>query len=403
VLTVTGPPIHDGAVVVDDGRIVDVGPADTVAVRHPDAPELDLGAAVLAPGFVDTHCHLEWANARPAPEATTFADWLRMMMAAGAHMTPHDFAASAERGARAALANGTTTVVDSGPTGAGAEALRSLGLRGVVHVEAFGRDRGADADRAADTLAERIAALDGGALVRLGVAPHAPYTVGPELWAALARHPDLADRPWTTHLAESPEELPAISGCDGPLRSLFASRGSTPGAWPGAGSVVSRLHAAGALRPGLVCAHCVHLEESDPSLMAGAGVGVAHCPTSNRSLNVGTMRIDPLTRAGLPVGLGTDSPATDGRYDLRHDARMAVDLGRDPASVLRLMTLGGARVAGLDHLVGSVEVGRRADLVAIAVPDPLDTSPETALIASTAPPVMVMVDGTILGPKPAAA
>lgn len=391
VLTVSGPPIADGSVAVEGGRIVDVGPAAAIAARRPDLPERDLGATVIAPGFVDAHCHVEWSAARAVPRGGSFADWLHEMMAAGRAMAPDDFAAAARRGARMALERGTTTLVDSGPTGAGAEALRSLGLRGIVHLEAFGRLEGAAADAAADELARRIAVLDGGPLVRIGVAPHAPYTVSPGLWTALARHTDLRDRPWTTHVAESAEELPAISGCGGPLRDLFASRDSVPGHWPGEGSVVARLAAAGALRPGLVCAHCVQLAYDDPAHLSTAGVGVAHCPVSNVSLAVGRMDVDALLAAGVAVGLGTDSPATSGRYAVPDDAALLVAAGRDPHEVLGLMTLGGARAAGIDDLVGSIEPGKRADLVAF--PYRGGSDPVGSVLGPDVLPSLVMVDG----------
>ncbi len=395
VLTVAGPPIHDGALAVADGRIVDVGPADAVATRHPNLGERDLGDAVVLPGLVDAHCHLEWTHARPVDDAGSFAGWLRSMMAGGATMTPDDFAAAAADGARTARANGTTTMIDSGPTGAGARALRSLGMRGIVHVEAFGRLDGPEAAATADALARRIAALDDpDSIVRIGVSPHAPYTVGPGLWAALARHPGLRDRPWTTHVAESPEELPAICGCDGPLRALFTSRGSEPGHWPGEGSVVARLEAGGALRRGLVCAHCVHLEADDPERLAAAAVGVAHCPVSNTTLAVGRMPLDAVRAAGVPVGLGTDSPATAGRFDLRADARMCVARGDEPADVLELLTLGAARAVGLGDLIGSIEPGKRADLVAF--PNPDGREPVTAVIDGSDPPRFAMVDGLSL-------
>ena len=156
-------------------------------------------------------------------------------------MLPGDHAAAARLGALRALEAGTTTLADSGPTGAGAAALAESGLRGLIHLEAFGRDSGAQAVAAAARMAEAVAALDAavGPRGRAGVSPHAPYTVGPELWAALRAHPGLAGRPWATHLAESADEESVIATGDGPLGALFAGAGLEPGRWegpPGAGA-----------------------------------------------------------------------------------------------------------------------------------------------------------------------
>ncbi len=394
VVPVVGAPIRDGFVAVADGRIVHVGrraEAETL-----DATSVHLPGCALFPGLVDTHCHLEWSGASLTSGDGTFADWLRQIMRAGQEMTPDDFLEAARAGARRALLAGTTTVLDSGPTGAGARALDELGMRGRVHLETFGRHSGTAARDAAREMADRIAALPTSPRVTIGLSPHAPYTVGREYWKALAADPDLAGRPWMTHLAESPEELPAVCGHPGPMRDLFAQRGSTPGLWPGSGSVVERMAAADALRTGLVAAHCVHVSSEDMSLLADRRVGVAHCPVSNTTLRVGVHPLGRMRSGGVPVGLGTDSPASGGRYDLRHEAR-ACRAAHAPAppdadTLVTMLTIEGARVAGLDDRIGSIEPGKHADLVAVALDG---RSPSEALLRSSEAPRLVMVDGVI--------
>ena len=217
-----------------------------------------------------------------------------------------------------------------------------------------------------------MAALDAavGPRGRAGVSPHAPYTVGPELWAALRAHPGLAGRPWATHLAESADEEAVIATGDGPLGALFAGAGLAPGRWegpPGAGPV-ARVAAAGVTAPGLVAAHCVRLGGDDPGTLARAGIGVAHCPRSNVHLRCGRAPIEALRAAGVPVGLGTDSPASGGDYDLRAEARACREahggrLALDDDALLRLITIDAARVLGLDAEVGHLAPGARADLI----------------------------------------
>ena len=386
---------------IERGAIVGVGPATEVARRWSGSPEVDLGDAILIPGLVDAHCHLEWSLTGGLVEAGDFATWLGALLELTPRMRPEDHATAALLGALRCIEHGTTTVADSGPTGAGVAALREAGLRGAVHVEAFGRQTGGAARDAAAAVAARVADLDeqAGPLVRVGVSPHAPYTVGPELWAALSERLELAQRPWATHLAESPAESRLLASGDGPLAELFARRGSEPGRWRGSGGPVSRLQAGGALRPGMVAAHCVQLEADDPARLRTAGVAVAHCPVSNRRLRCGRLPIAALRDHGVTIGLGTDSPASAGDYDLRAEARACADAHGDAAALqagelLRLATLGGAEALGLAGQVGTIEPGKRADLVAITPPPGTRRSdPCAAALDPDAAVTFAMVDG----------
>jgi 5-methylthioadenosine/S-adenosylhomocysteine deaminase len=397
--------VAGGAVAVRDGAILAAGPAAEVAAAHPDLPETDLGAAILMPGLVDAHTHLEWSLTGGLVQPGPFAPWVGGLIALRGRMSAEDHRVAAAYGARHCLAAGTTTLADSGPTGAGARAMAEAGLRGAVHLEIFGAPEGAAAEAAAAGLAERIAALEAeaGPRVAVGVSPHAPYTVGPDLWAALAARPDLADRPWASHLAESPAESRLLATGDGPLAELFARMGFAPGRWPGpdGASPVARLAAAGALRRGLVAAHAVQLDRRDPRLLAEAGVAVAHCPTSNAYLECGRAPVAALAGAGVRIGLGTDSPGSGGGYDLRAEARAcalvhaASPLGAPPPeSLVRLMTLGGAAALGMDDAIGSLEPGKRADLLVLR-PGPAGAGgdPHLAALDPAAAVDAVLVDG----------
>ena len=332
-----------------------------------------------------------------------FAAWLGGLLRLTPRMTPEDHATAALLGALRCLEHGTTTVADSGPTGVGVAALRAAGLRGTVHVEAFGRLSGVQARDAASAIAARARGLDAaaGPLIRVGVSPHAPYTVGPDFWAALVADPDLAGRSWATHLAESPSESRLLTAGDGPLAELFATRGAVPGRWPGAGGPVARLHEGGALRPGLVAAHCVQLDRDDPVRLRDAGVAVAHCPMSNRRLDCGRFPIERLRDAGVTMGLGTDSPASAGHYDVRAEARACGEEHRHLTSLragelLRLATMGGAEALGLGHAIGTIETGKRADLVAVMPPPGADGSdPSAAALDADGVVALVMVDGVV--------
>lgn len=418
-LPIAGEPLHDGVVAFTDGVVVDVGPRDAVCGRLPGVAVRDLGDdAILMPGLVDAHCHLEWSCFGGVVTPRPFAEWLGTFLPLRALMDAGDHLTAARHGAALALAAGTTTLADSGPTGAGVTALLKAGLRGVVHLEAFGAmdDAGEAADAAAQ-VAGRIAELESvargsGGRVEVGVSPHAPYSAGPRLWNALGRHAEAAGRRWNTHIAESPDEDDAILRRRGPLAELFAERGFDMGRWDGAGgSVARRMDDAGALRAGLVAAHCVRMGPDDAGLLSRRGVRVAHCPRSNSHLRCGTAPLAGLVGGGVTVGLGTDSPASGGDYDLRAEARACRDVhGADApadAALVRLITEGAARALGMGDRAGAIAPGRPADLLVLrAAPDAGAGEPHAAVLDAATRVDLVMVDGVVLhGPdvSPAAA
>ncbi len=401
-LPVEGPPLHDGAVVVRDGAIVAVGPSATVEAAHPGLPVRDLSGRTLLPGLVDAHCHTEWALLPLDRPASSFGAWLSDFLPRRARMEEDDHALAAGLAALALTLAGTTTVADNGPTGAGIAALEAAGLRGVVHLETFGAPAGPAADEAARTFERRVEALAerAGRRVTVGLSPHAPYTVGPDHWAALAARPGLSGRPWSTHLAESADELRLMREGDGPLFEAYEPMGFVPPRWDGApaAGTVARLAAAGALRQGLLAAHCVEVGDAEIAAMAKAGVAAVHCPLSNLGLGCGRMPLRALREGGVTVGLGSDSPASGGTYDLRAEARAAAAMHgaeTDPGDLLALATIEGARALGLDGSIGSITPGKRADLIAVAPPEGTE-DPVAAVLAAAASVDLVMVDGETL-------
>ncbi len=391
---------------ITDGVIEAVGPARAIE-PPPGTPEVDLGAVILIPGLIDAHCHLEWAlTAGVAPHAD-FATWLGSFAGRSQDFDMHHRERATRWGALQAMVSGTTTLMDSGPTGAASAAISETGLRGTTHLEIFGREQGRDALERAVQHAEAVLALEdaAGPGVRIGVSPHAPYTVGPDLWTAVLDHPDLGDRALATHIAESPAEVRLLDEGDGPLAVLFKSLGRVPGQWPGrAQGPVARMAAGDVLRPGLVAAHCVQVNDMDAMTLAALDVRVAHCPTSNTNLQCGDAPVALLQQAGVIVGLGTDGPASAGPYDLRAEARAAGEAAarrgepRTPADLLAMATTGSAEAIGMDHIIGSITPGLRADLVAIQPGDAemAQFDVAAAVLDPRSRVTWVMVDGQVM-------
>jgi 5-methylthioadenosine/S-adenosylhomocysteine deaminase len=192
----------------------------------------------------------------------------------------------------------------------------------------------------------------------------------------------------------------------GRLPQVYAPWGFVPARWPGTGGTVSRLAEAGALRAGMVAAHCVHVDDAEAVALAGAGVGVALCPVSNRRLRCGRAPLERLRAAGAAIGLGTDSPASAGDFDLRAEARelaeQAAAAGEPLAAgaLVELITAGSARALGREREVGALGPGLRADLCAVSLHGPLlplaDADPAAAALDPRASVAMVAVDGRVL-------
>ena len=244
-----------------------------------------------------------------------------------------------------------------------------------------------------------------GPRVRVGVSPHSPYTVGPELWNEVLADPILGPGSVTAHVAESPDEVQLLDGGTGRLVEAIRSVGRDPARWPGGGpGVVSRLEAAGVLASGLIAAHCVQVNDDDAGLLAEQGIHVAHCPHSNVRLSCGDAPIELLRLLGIPVGLGTDSPASAGTFDLRDEARWAAAAvtrrGGTPvaADMLGMATIGAATVIGMESEVGSLVPGKRADIVAIRpfAGSPVDADPSLVVLDPRSRVVAAWVDGDLV-------
>ncbi len=382
---VTAPPIEDGAVLVDDrGTIAAVGPNLVVPTR-PGARQLEFPDAHLLPGLVNTHTHLELTHLAGKNAEREFAAWIRTLRALKDATIPEEFSRSAEQGVRDAWAAGVTCVADTGSTGAPLEALARLGGRGIYYQEVFGPDPA----KCAASMEELRRALDrlsplASSPLRLGVSPHAPYTVSEPLYRAVA---DLARRdalPLAVHLAESREETTLVRDGAGSFAEALRARGIAVTAHHC--SPVQYLVQLGVLEraTGWLCIHCVQVDGPDIESLRDAGVAVAHCPRSNRVHGHGTAPLPAFRRAGLPVGLGTDSVVSVGDSSLWAEAAAARLDGED---ALRMLTIEGARALDLEREIGSLEVGKQADLAVFPSTvfyRPLPSSTATALLTVVA-------------------
>jgi len=389
-LPIEGEPIANGAVAFENGRITRLGTsAELGAGRH------FTGAAIL-PGFVNAHAHLEYASYTGFGDGLDFGGWISLHLQRKLALSFEEIVSLARLGAAECLASGMTTVLDASWSAASPQACADLGLKAIVGLEVFG----ADPEQAIRHF-EELRAIAQPALsdkVRLGISPHAPYTVSTEVYAA-ARELGL---PVVTHLAESADERAWLTRGEGP----FAALGDM--LLPPTGETgIRALARAQAIGPETVAAHCVDLDPEEIDLLAALDVAVAHCPRSNGYLGCGIAPLADLLQAGIRVGIGTDSPASAPSFDMFEELRSAVIFARarerDPralsaAQALELATIGSARALGIADEVGSLLPGKRADIAIVALEETSllpweDAQAAVVLGGSPERVVLTVVDG----------
>lgn len=354
--------IEDGYVHVEGDTIkaVGAGPAPEIA----GAEIVDAGGDVVMPGMVNPHCHMAMTLFRGLGEDVDDRLYRYVLPMERKFVTPEMVRTGTALAALELIEAGVTTVADmyyyEAEVG---RVVDQAGIRGVVGqtIADFNPPDHRTIDEGFALAAELVAEFSGHPRVVPSIAPHAPYSTDIPVMNRVARwaddHPDV---PVQIHLAEMDSEMEWCAR-NHKLRPV---------------EVVEK---AGLLRKGLICAHCLHVSESDIEKMAHAGVRVAHNARSNAKAGRGIAPVEAMRNAGIPVGIGTDGPMSGNTLDLFSQFAPVTMfqklLGRSrkpmPAvEVLRMATIEGARVLGLDERIGSLDTGKRADLVRIDVSAP---------------------------------
>jgi cytosine/adenosine deaminase-related metal-dependent hydrolase len=374
IVPVTSPAFEDGAVAIQGARIVGVGTRKEIAAQFPAAQEDDFGEAAIIPGLVNCHSHLELTAMRGYLEDVEgdFFAWLRKLtIARTMRMTPDDLRVSATWGALEAARAGVTCLGDACSAGAASmQALRDVGLRGIVYQEAIHPD-----ERLADEMLAKLRSdvmclreLEN-ELVRVGVSPHAPYTVSEKLLVGVTDYALAEELPLMIHAAESEAEDELLKHGRGTFAESYALRGFE---WPSPRmSPIQYLSTRGVLRTRPLLAHCVRVDEADIETIREARGAVAHCPKSNLKLGHGHAPFAKML--DLRRGFGSDSVASNNTCDMLEEARFATLLARlhhngtrgalyDAHQALTDATHGGARALGYEENQGALRAGGAADL-----------------------------------------
>jgi cytosine/adenosine deaminase-related metal-dependent hydrolase len=368
-------PIHNGAIAVEEGRITRIGtPAEI-----PGAQRMQYAGCAIIPGFVNAHAHLELTILRGLLENIPFLQWiLRLTHIKYQILTRDDLKLSAQLGAIEMLRAGVTTVAEVMDVGTGWEAMKEFGLQGTAYQEVFGPAESVVAE-SMKGLVEKVNRyrIQESATMKIGVSPHAPYTVSRPLYEAVRDYARKESLRMTAHVAESRDETGFVRDGAGPFAAAHAKRGIQVTArrcMP-----VAYMDSLGLLGPDMLLVHCVEANERDLDRLRDTRTFVVHCPKSNAKLGNGTARIHDMLEQRVRVSLGTDSVASNNVIDMFEEMRAAIFQQRTltgridamtAADAFRMATIEGARGLGLEAQLGSLEPGKRADFAVIDLSSP---------------------------------
>ena len=415
VLPITSAPIEKGAVLVRDGKILEVGPALNLRARHPEEEVRDFGQAALLPGFVNVHTHLEYTAMRGLVHDVPYATWIIQVHSKGDTMSPADLESSAIVGVLEALSAGITCMADITPTGAALKALHRLGMRGVIYREVSATDKHRvdfAMNQAKTDIAQWQEYADPSRL-SIGIAPGALYKCHPSIFKKITEY--AGDRvPVAMHIAGSREEYKFIRNGTSAFSvdALASARGyvEIPPWLPTAATPVNYALNWDAFEVcNMLAIHCIHVNDDDIAKLREHDVAIGICSRCNAKLGMGVPPLREYLKAGMRIGLGTDSPAATDATDMMEEMRTSMlvqravesDFFLSAETLLEMATIGGARALRMDHEIGSLEAGKRADIIAVDMSSShqMPTSdPVSALVNTTSSNdvVMTMVDGNVL-------
>ena len=354
--------VSPGAVAIDGRNIAAVDTPDAIAARFSAQTVIDTTGHVVMPGLVNTHTHAPMVLYRGLADDLALMDWLqKYIFPAEAKTLSPDFVRAGTRlAALEMIESGTTTYADMYYFEEEiARVTREAGLRGVLG-QTIIQFPVADAKTPAEGLARTesfIKEFSNDDLIVPAVAPHSMYTLDAGTLKAARSLADRQHVPVLIHLAETADEN----------KTSIEAHKASPTAY---------LDSLGFWAPRTVAAHGVWLSPEDMSILARHHVGVSHNPESNMKLASGAAKVGEMQRAGIIVSLGTDGAASNNDLDMFEAMRQAAFLAKlqtsDPRAVparkaLEMATIDGARTLGMDALIGSLEPGKRADVIVVSM------------------------------------
>ncbi len=358
-----GEVIENGVVCVSGEKITYVGRPDDIDIRSADRV-IDARGGIVMPGLINTHTHAAMSSFRGLADDLELMDWLNNYIFPAETQLDYDNVYTGTMLACAEMMlSGTTCFCDMYLfEDAVAEAARAAGMRAVVGEVLYDFDSpnyGSLAKGFEYTI-DLIEKWHADALISVAVEPHSPYLCSPELLEKAAFLSEKYQIPLIIHLSETTEEK----------NTIIERYGRTP---------VAHLAEIDLLSPRVLACHCVVVDDNDIALLKQRGANVSHNPESNMKLASGIAPVPEMIAAGICVGLGTDGPASNNNLDMFMEMDTAAKIHKvnlldptvmDARMVLKMATRDAARALGLENVTGSLEVGKKGDIIIVDTKKP---------------------------------
>jgi 5-methylthioadenosine/S-adenosylhomocysteine deaminase len=390
------PVLDNSAVVVRRGVIVAVGRTERILKKYPGHRVLRFTDAVLMPGLVNAHIHLELPPLLDVIRAETFPEWVLNLIRFKKSLGSNDYRSAARQNIETLIDTGTTTVGEICTHGVSPVFLKASGLRCLIYYEIIGMGSRVKGHGSWAISGPRA----GRGLVQNGLSPHAPYTVSKELLLDIKRVSHENSLRLAMHVAESRDEIRLLQRKKSGLEELYHAVGWKTDWAPAAESPFEYLNGLGLLGRDFLSVHAVQTTDRDIAIMKKVRMPVAHCPRSNHETAVGRMPLKRFLDNGIHVGLGTDSLASSPSLSLWDEMRYARAAHRKDGitaqDIMLLATIEGAKALGLHKEIGTLEPGKKADIIAVPFPSRNTGDIYSDLLRETKSCIMSMVNGKII-------
>ncbi|MGD9900063.1 MAG: amidohydrolase family protein [Calditrichaceae bacterium] len=375
IIPVADQPIKNGAMAVENDRIIAVGSKDQI-LRDFHGEEFVFDNSVIAPSWVNAHCHLELSYYHNAIESFhNFVDWVEQLILIRQNFgLPDDILQAVQKQMKEMTNSGTALVGDVTNGFLLENKENSDGPKRVVFYEILGLNASQS-----EEIYNKAKIQHNRSNPNAHISPHAPYSESSELFRKIINKSNRI----SVHLAESPEESRFIQDGTGPFREFLNRRKLLDEKWSApANTPVAYLHSLGVLKPDTLLVHGVQVSDQDIEVIKSAGSSVCVCPRSNAFLDVGEAPVRKYINAGVPLCVGTDSLASNFDLDVLNELRFLKSHSgiKDSGMLIKMGTLNGARALGKESEYGSIEAGKKARFNIFIGDDAIDDLPEDFIV-----------------------
>ncbi|MDR4508015.1 MAG: amidohydrolase family protein [Candidatus Brocadiaceae bacterium] len=363
--------IENGAIAVTGTKISRIGSFDDVK-GLPDIERIfDLGNAVILPGLINTHTHLDLTAMQNHIKPTgNFTHWVFQLVGARMRWKDEDYISSIEKGIELCIEGGTTTVADITNTGHSFTVLKESPLRKVIYKEIIGLDSNLS-DEMIKILTEEVSSIAPDHLLHIGLSPHAPYSVSKKLYQSVSRLALEKSLPICTHIAETRDEIEFLLKGTGAFSLLLQKLHALPDNWKPPGiTPIQFLHETGILNARLNLIHANYTTDEEIALIQSTGASVVFCPKSHQFFGHTNYPVHKYLGAGINVSLGTDSLASNDSLQILDEMKhLYSHYSVPPETILSMATIHAAKALYMDAQIGQLKENFEADLCGIMIPE----------------------------------